>query len=134
MKSDNSKKAYLLTGILVLLCLFSLLSILLYPRLVQNQYTAYIYVNGDLYETIPLSRVTEEYTLTISASDGGYNTILVQPNAISITSADCPDQICVKQGTITNSLLPITCLPHGVVIELKPEDNANTNMPDIITH
>lgn len=130
----NHKIAYILTGTIVLLCLASILTLLLYPRLTKDDYTAYIYVNGELYETISLSQVTAEYQLQITTEDGGYNTILVQPGAISITAADCPDQICVKQGVITNNLLPITCLPHGLVIELKPTDTLTNNTPDVITH
>lgn len=131
----NRKNAYILTGIIVLLCLASILCLILYPALAKDKYTAYIYVNGDLYETIALSRVTTDYQLNITARDGGYNTILVQPGAISISTADCPDQVCVKQGTITNNLLPITCLPHGLVIELKPAEAAtNPGTPDIVTH
>ncbi len=129
------KTAYILTGIIVLLCLASILCLILYPKLTTDNYTAYIFVNGDLYKTITLSQVTTDYQLNITSEDGGYNTILVQPGAISITAADCPDQICVKQGVITNNLLPITCLPHGVVIELKVLENTTApNAPDIITH
>ena len=129
------KTAFILTGIIVLLCLASILCLILYPTLAKDNYTAYIYVNGDLYETIALSQVTTDYQLNITARDGGYNTILVQPGAISISTANCPDQICVKQGIITNNLLPITCLPHSVVIELKSlESTTALNAPDIITH
>lgn len=129
MKTNPRKITYLLTGIIVLLCLTSLLFLFLYPPMTQDNYTAYIYVNGNLYQTIPLSTVTSDYQFTITTEDGGYNTILVQHGAISITEADCPDKVCVKQGIIQNNLLPITCLPHGLIIELK-----TSNTPDVITY
>lgn len=129
------KTAYILSGIILLLCLASILCLVLYPKLTKGNYTAYIYINGDLYETIVLSQVTSAYEIDITTDDNGHNTILVQPGAISITAADCPDQICVKQGVITNNLLPITCLPHGVVIELKSAESLlDPNAPDTITH
>ncbi|MBQ7775585.1 MAG: NusG domain II-containing protein [Lachnospiraceae bacterium] len=135
MKTTNSKKtALLLTGIILILCIVSLGAIFMTQASDANQYTAQIYVNGDLYQTIPLHQVTTAYNLTIASEDGGYNTVYVEPGAISISSADCPDQICVKQGAIRNSLLPITCLPHGLVIELKPTDELNANTPDILVH
>ncbi len=132
---QKTKTAFILTGIIVLLCLASILTLVLYPKLTRDNYTAYIYVNGELYETITLSQVTTAYQLNITTEDGGYNTILVQPGAISIKAADCPDHVCIKQGTITNNLLPITCLPHGLVIELKPVDVLSPpDAPDTITH
>ena len=33
-------------------------------------------------------------------------------------SADCPDQVCVHQGWISDSTVPIVCLPHQVIIEV----------------
>lgn len=132
MKSKPYKKAYLLSVILVVLCTFSLLWILLYPGKDQA-YTAYIHVDGALYKTIPLAEVDSPYEFTIQTSDGHYNKIYVETGSIRISSADCPDLICVKQGAITNSLLPITCLPHKLVISLKPTD-AGTDAPDAISH
>lgn len=136
MKSIPSQKtALLLTGIILLLCIISCAAIFLRQTSDENHYTAYIYVNGDLYQTIPLHQVTAAYDFTIRADDGGYNTIHVEQDAIRIQAADCPDQVCVKQGAIHNSLLPITCLPHSLVIELKPsETTGNTYAPDAITH
>lgn len=135
MKINKYKTAFLLTGILTLLCLAAIVCLLQQQKQAKGNYTAYIYVNGELYQAIPLWQVTTSYQLTIASKDGGYNTILVQPDAIAITAADCPDQICVKQGTITNNLLPITCLPHGLVIELKSsETTQNPNTSDILTH
>ncbi len=135
MKIYKYKTAFILTGILTLLCLAAIVCLLQRPQQAKGNYTAYIYVNGELYEAIPLWQVTVPYQLTIASDDGGYNTILIQPDAIAITAADCPDQICVKQGAITNNLLPITCLPHGLVIELKSSETAqDSNPPDIITH
>lgn len=132
MKSNPRKTAFILSVILLVLCTFSLLWILLYPGQ-DGAYTAYIHIDGALYKTIPLDEVDTPYEFTIQAENGHYNTICVEPGSIRISSANCPDLICVKQGEITNSLLPITCLPHKLVISLKPTgDTADT--PDAITH
>ena len=134
MKNIDSKKAaFLLAGLLILLCIISCIVILLHGTTNSEAYTASIYVDGELYESIPLYQVTTSYNITIASPNGGYNTIHVEPGGISIQSADCPDQICVKQGIIRNSLLPITCLPHSLVIELNAS-SAETDTPDIITH
>ncbi|MBR4084300.1 MAG: NusG domain II-containing protein [Lachnospiraceae bacterium] len=128
----TTKKAILLSTILTLLCVFSILTLLFYPK--QNRsYTALIYVDGKLYESLSLSEVTSSYNFTITTPNGHYNEIRVEQGTIRISSADCPDLLCVKQGPITNNLLPITCLPHHLVIELTPI-NSPPNLPDAISH
>lgn len=132
------KKACLLTSCTILVLTASILVLFLRHHIGQNPdtgYTAYIYQDGQLLQTIPLSQVTESYDITIKASNGGYNLIQISHGAIAITEADCPDQICVHQGTITDSLLPITCLPHRLVIELKSDSSASfDNTPDAVAY
>ena len=73
--------------------------------------------DGLLIEEIDLERVTEPRTLTLE--DGrGRNTVLVERGRICVSEADCPDQICVKQGWISDGTVPIVCLPHRLVIEI----------------
>ena len=132
MKSKSYKKAFILSCILLVLCTFSLLWILFYPKK-DKAYTAYIHVDGTLYKSIPLDEVDTPYEFSIPTSDGHYNKICVEKGAIRISSANCPDLICVKQGAITNPLLPITCLPHKLVISLRPT-GSDTDTPDAISH
>ncbi|MBE7007931.1 MAG: NusG domain II-containing protein [Ruminococcaceae bacterium] len=80
---------------------------------------AVISQDGKVLREIDLSRVTEEYRFTVETDDGGSNEILVQPGRICVSEADCPDKICVKQGWLTDSPLPIVCAPHKLVIEIK---------------
>lgn len=120
MNPTLRKRALFLGIILLFIIIASGIFLCIRYRDTSDHYTAYIYQNGNLIKTIDLSSVTEEYTLSITAEDGGINHILVQPGAISVVHADCPDLVCVHQGAIRNNLLPITCLPHKLVIELKP--------------
>lgn len=131
MKKTN-KIALLLSATLIILCIFSILTLFLFSK--QNRlYTAHIYVDGILFDSIPLYELTSPYSFTITTEDGHYNEIHVEQGSICISSADCPDLLCVKQGTISNNLLPITCLPHHLVIELKPS-TLSGNQPDAVTH
>lgn len=84
--------------------------------------TADIWQNGTLVQSIPLDSVSEPYTITLTGEDGCTNVIEVRQGSIGIISADCPDKLCVKQGFIDSSLLPITCLPNRVVIQLRTND------------
>ena len=124
MNQTIRKRALLLgTGLLIIL-LVSCIFIYLRYRDTSANYTACIYQQGILVEQINLSSVTEEYTLTFYAPDGGKNVVRISPDGIAITEADCPDLLCVHQGTIRNDLLPITCLPNRVVIRLTTEDGS----------
>lgn len=131
MKKTN-KIAILLSALLIILCIFSILTLFLFSK--QNgQYIAHIYVDGSLYKSIPLYDIDSPYGFTITTTDGHYNEIHVEQGSIRIASADCPDLLCVKQGSVTNNLLPITCLPHHLVIKLIP-NTSTANQPDAITH
>lgn len=100
--------------------------------------TADVYQDGVLIESIDLSAVPESYTLTVTGENGCTNVVEVRPGSIGIISADCPDQICVRQGFIGSPLLPITCLPNKLVIQLRGHDAASedggTVIPDMIAY
>ena len=130
-KQTTNKALGALIGIILLLLLGSILYILLGPS-GSKSYTAYIYQDGSLLQTIDLSTISEDTLLTVEAADGGYNIIEVRPGEIAVTDASCPDHVCMKQGFIQNSMLPITCLPNKLVIQLK--ENTAGITPDAITY
>ena len=73
--------------------------------------------DGVLLEEIDLSRVDAPYTLTFRDGSGS-NTVLVEKGRVRVSAADCPDQICVHQGYISDDLIPIICLPHRLMVEI----------------
>ena len=79
--------------------------------------TARILRDGVLLEEIDLNQVEESYTLTFE-DERGTNTVLVEPGRIRILEADCPDQVCVNQGFISDGTVPIVCLPHRLLVEI----------------
>ena len=73
--------------------------------------------DGALLEEIDLDKVDKPYSFTLE--DGrGSNTVQVDQGRIRIAEADCPDQVCVNQGWISNGAVPIICLPHRLIIEI----------------
>ncbi len=72
---------------------------------------------GQLLREIRLDEVEEPYSFVVEGETGS-NTILVEPGRIRISGADCPDQVCVHQGFISDGTVPIVCLPHKVMIEI----------------
>lgn len=73
--------------------------------------------DGVVLEEIPLDQVEVGYSFVLE-DESGSNTVLVEPGRIRISQADCPDQICVNQGFISDSTVPIVCLPHKLMIEI----------------
>ncbi len=124
MQQQNKKSVLMITLLLCTLALAGIVSVFLITKysLQENTPTADVYQNGNLIASIPLNSVKESYTFTVRAQNGGSNVIEVRKGAIGIVSADCPDRICVHQGFITDSVLPITCLPHRLVIQIRKEN------------
>lgn len=89
---------------------------------------ANIYQDGVCIRSIDLSRVTETETYPVE-SDAGVNIIQIEPGQIRILEADCPDQVCVQAGWLTDSAAPIVCLPHRLVIRL--EETAAGSQTDL---
>ena len=79
---------------------------------------AHVYVDNELYGTYDLSAVVIPYEVRIE-TEYGYNTIRVSRGAVEVAEADCSEQVCVDQGTITDDLIPIVCLPHHLVIQIE---------------
>ncbi|MGN0334604.1 MAG: NusG domain II-containing protein [Lachnospiraceae bacterium] len=61
----------------------------------------------------------EEQQIELKNEDGENNTLVIQDGRASITDADCPDRLCVKQGSIQNAGETIVCLPHKLVISIE---------------
>ena len=69
--------------------------------------------------------LNEDAEMSVFSADNGYNIIVVENGAVKVSEADCPDQICVKQGAIDNDATPIVCLPHKLVIEVTTQSDTD---------
>lgn len=125
----------MIATVLIMLSLLSIFFLIL-PGEKGEKYIADIYQNGTLIRSIPLYEITTPHTFVIRGENGCTNEIQACHGSIAILSADCPDKLCVKQGHITNSKLPITCLPNRLVIQLRAvdSDDGNSITHDIITY
>ena len=101
-------------------CAVCLACAALLPRLASPGVRARISQNGAVIRTLSLD---EEQEFTLSAPNGGSNTVTVRDGKIRVSHATCPDQICVKQGWVDARSTPIVCLPNGLVIEIQGGDS-----------
>lgn len=78
---------------------------------------AVITVDGDVFGTYSLD---EPQTISITDENGEVtNTAVISDGEIYMDDADCPDKLCVKQGTIHGAGRSIICLPNRVVISVE---------------
>ena len=115
------KKEKIWLGLIALVLLFSLGASYLISQQHQEGKIATITLKGKVVKTIDLEKVEKPYTFKLKTSEGHYNTIAVDKGSIGIIEADCPDQLCVHQGKISDGLKPIVCLPHKLVIRINGE-------------
>lgn len=121
--------------IIILLFILSFTPNIIFSKTIYNSNKlvyASIKVDGKLYDTIPLSTNKGEKKLNIKNS-GGNNSILIRNNTIKVISADCKDDLCVKQGEISKVGESIICLPHKLIIEIKG-DEKDSSSDMILSH
>lgn len=127
----NKKKTFVLICFGILLIILGVVSWKLFFTSYDGAVTARIYQDGKLIYTIPLDHVEEDYEIFIKNENGGENTIFVSRGKISVSHADCPDQICVKRGQVSYSGVPIVCMPNKLVIQFEKEGKASETDTEI---
>ena len=55
-----------------------------------------------------------------------------EAGTVSMTEADCPDHLCVKQGKIKEFGESIVCLPNKVVLEIVTDDKNAERIDGIV--
>lgn len=114
----STKFWILLIVIVLLLSLIGTAAVLLWHG---SGEVACIYQDGELLRKINLDTVTSPYHFTVTWEDGGENTISVEHGRICVSHADCPDQICVRTGWISDGVTPIVCLPNHLSIRIQSD-------------
>lgn len=99
--------------ILIASVLFIALSVFLIVELSKKE-GAFVRVSIDGEEIAEYSLSADgEYSL-----NGGTNILVIEKGEAYIKWADCPRQICVKDGKISRTGERITCLENRVVVEV----------------
>ena len=99
----------ILLGILFFLSLIGSF-LVLRPR--PEAARAQISSGGKVVKTVNLR---EDQQFTVTAENGGENTVTVRDGKIAVTAATCPDRYCMKRGFCGNGT-DIVCLPNRLVI------------------
>ena len=127
-----NKKLFLICVIIFLLFTGSVAAIFLMKNTDMSYKYANIYIDDKLYRTINLDDVKEPYTIRVDCDDDNYNIIEVRHGSIGMIEATCPDGLCINMGFISNSVMPITCLPNHIVIQLT--DDGSNSEADVVAY
>ena len=111
-------------GVIAIIFAISLLSWSLINNISTINAVAEIYQDGNLIRTFYLSDDMIYYYNPVS--------IEIKNNALRVTHAlECPNKICVNTGFISNSIIPIICVPNR--LEIRITGGKNSNEIDAIT-
>jgi hypothetical protein len=113
------KNDFIIIGIVLLLGIVGYLVM----GFIQNQSSGDTWViirhDGNVIEEIPFDSETEE---TFIYNDGDEtNTVVISNGVVTVTEANCRDQICVKTQSISKNGEIIVCLPHQLTVEIYSE-------------
>lgn len=125
MKKKNKIFKLMDIVIIVVLLVLSFIPEIFFGSKFRKEYNstyAEITVGGKLYRRVNLSahRGTDEL---IVKTDHGNNIVSIVDNTITMTEADCPDQVCVLSPSISKPGQSIVCLPHKVMIQVFGEND-----------
>ncbi|GHV38687.1 lipoprotein [Clostridia bacterium] len=86
--------------------------------------TAVIAANGKVTEV----SLSSDTTVEIKDSNGHIiNIVRVENGAAVMEYAECPDQVCVRQGSISSPAEIITCLPNRVVVTVTGKNTSEVD-------
>ena len=107
---------------IVLIALLLILSVASYFTLnfgSKSGETVIIKHDGNIYEELPLSKNT-----IVELNDGLHcNTVKIHDGCVEMHYANCPDGLCINQGTISRTGEIIVCLPNKVTVEIANGDS-----------
>lgn len=80
--------------------------------------TAVVEVDGQVVLTRELSQLAGTEEVAVTGAGGIALTVELSPKGAAITSAGCPDQVCVRTGMLTRAGEAALCLPARVSLRL----------------
>ena len=75
-----------------------------------------VYQDGNQIAEYPLA---EDLVKAVSYEEEHYNLLLIENGKVSVSDADCPDQLCVRQRSISGNGESIICRPHRLVVQVE---------------
>ena len=81
----------------------------------QTGGTVSVQIDGKIVMELPLNKDAE-----LVLGEGEHtNTLVIKDGRAQVIKASCPDQICVRQGSVQYAGESIVCLPHRLVVTVQ---------------
>lgn len=88
----------------------------LYLRLTQQDGgLARVQIDGETVMELPLS---QDARVELGEPGRG-NLLIIENGTARVERADCPDQVCVRQGAVRYNGESIVCLPHKLIVSIE---------------
>lgn len=123
------KNDMILVGIILVISLIALGTIKWFQSQNDAAQEVLIKHEGVTIKSFDLTEKTNEEFLY--DEDGEINRIVIVDGVVSISEANCRDQICVKTQAITQNGGIIVCLPHKVTVEIFSENTEDDGLDSI---
>lgn len=117
-ESESRRRRNTILLAVILLAVFGIGWLVQHRMLGSSGPVAVVQYNGEIIHRLPLDRET---SVLVGDRDGDYNVVTVKDGKVSVTEANCPDQICVYIGQISTVEEVIACLPHGMIVFIDEE-------------
>jgi len=113
---------YILASLLLLVLISFGVSHLVQRQMTEGDLRLEIYTDGQLYRKISLSEASNE-EIKVPNKDGHYNVVEIEKGRARIKESDCPNQMCVKTGWISQPGQIAVCVPNKFNIVIKGKSN-----------
>ena len=110
-----SSLGLVLCGLLVLAAGVLYLGLSLAPQGTR----AIVEKSGEVVLERDLSQLTEPETFTLEGEQNIQVTVELSPQGAAVVASGCPDQVCVRTGTLTKAGETAVCLPARVTLRLE---------------
>ncbi len=105
--------------ILIIILLAGSFWLMQYLSTAQKEAVLRIYQKGEFIGEYDLS---QSQTIPVTGMEDSYNLVLIEDGTVRVTDADCPDQLCMKQRSISKNGESIICLPHKLVLQIHAKE------------
>ena len=113
MKKKHIADIFLVIGLIILTIITS---IFIYQKQTYDNLYVEVSIDGDIQYTFSIYEDTE-YMLSTG------NKLIIKDEKVYIDDADCPDKLCIKQGSIDKANESIICLPNKLVVRIVQGEN-----------
>lgn len=117
--------------VILIFCIISIASIIIFG------FSVFFKEDGAVVVVQQDGIITNTYSLLIDREiiigdlQNDHNILVIKDGYASISQANCPDSLCVRQQKINKQGELIVCLPHGLVIKI---DNGEKTILDGVTN